>query len=471
MKDSRTVDCLIVGLKNNNRDVRRRVAEMLGQVDSVAIPTLISSLKDKDRRVREGITIALGQIRDAQTLEPLFLALKDTDGNVRQAAVESLVQVGSDAVPFLIVMLNDKNSDVPRVADALGQIGDIQAVEPLVAALNHSDGAAREAAANALVKFGIPAVKPLLGMLRSENAEVINIAARTLAQIGTVSIDPLITALQDANIGVRWAAIWTLGEIRDTRALAPLLRALQDINTREAVAWALGKIKNAQAVPQLLATLHDENKEVRKATAWALGQIGDNRAVESLITTLKDADSDVGQAATQALLTIGVEPLMVGLRGKGLDTWKTVVEKIGQTGGGYAVQTLVNALPSQPQNVQQTMVKILTEMGYDLLPPKWPAYSTELSGYGSTISVKNPNDFAVRVGLRSGNLGKDFKVPPQKTISIGVPSGFSYSIYFQYSHDLLGVYQGDSFTLYDRNIIRISIVKVAGGNYNIRKVG
>jgi hypothetical protein len=103
----------------------------------------------------------------------------------------------------------------------------------------------------------------------------------------------------------------------------------------------------------------------------------------------------------------------------------------------------------------------------DTKPTNWPKYSGELTGR-LEVRVKNPNDFKVRVGLRSGGNGKDFTVAANDRESVRVPNG-RYEIYFQYSTDPNGLYQGDSFTLND-NGVEIQIVKVVNGNYGIRKV-
>jgi len=100
-------------------------------------------------------------------------------------------------------------------------------------------------------------------------------------------------------------------------------------------------------------------------------------------------------------------------------------------------------------------------------PTNWPRYSSELTGL-QEVRVKNPYDFAVRVGLRSEDKGKDFIVLPNGTESVKVPNG-RYEIYFNYSNDPGGLYQGDSFTL-ENNGVKITITKVVNGNYGIRKV-
>lgn len=97
----------------------------------------------------------------------------------------------------------------------------------------------------------------------------------------------------------------------------------------------------------------------------------------------------------------------------------------------------------------------------------WPSLNEELTG-AQPIRVKNPNEFGVKVGLRSGTKGKDFDVPANGTRTVQVPNG-RYDIYFQYSTDPNGLYQGDSFNI-SNNGVAIQIVKVVNGNYGIRKV-
>ncbi len=99
--------------------------------------------------------------------------------------------------------------------------------------------------------------------------------------------------------------------------------------------------------------------------------------------------------------------------------------------------------------------------------PNWPGMAGALSG-AMEVRVKNPNDFQVKVGLRSGGKGKDFTVGANKAQSVSVPNG-RYDIYFQYSTDPDGLYQGDSFTLNDSGV-EIQIVKVVNGNYGIKKI-
>jgi hypothetical protein len=118
-----------------------------------------------------------------------------------------------------------------------------------------------------------------------------------------------------------------------------------------------------------------------------------------------------------------------------------------------------------PKKLQDPLVT--TQYPVAVTSKNWPKYSGELDG-AMEVRVRNPNEFGVKVGLRSAGKGKDFVVGANDTRSVQVPNG-RYDIYFQYSTDPDGLYQGDSFTLNDDGV-EIQIVKVVNGNYGIRKV-
>jgi len=325
------------------------------------------------RSVRKAAADALGQIGDARAVEPLIAVVNDEirdvpnlvhpDDNVlARSAEEAGVPVFSvndelQDVPNLVhpdqvlarvaekgdssfifgfrqafgivkaivatdeVSLNDEIQDMRSHAiDALGQIGDVGAVEPLVTVLNHRYQHVyeqarycyvREHAIDALGQIGDPrAVEPLIAILDDENWDVRAAAARALGQIGIPAVERLITALTASNEYVRGAVAQALGQIGDVRAVEPLIATLDDENwdVRAAAVGALGQIGDPRAVESLIAALKQRDRNVRGAVAKALGQIGDVRAVEPLISDLNHRDRDVRAAAAEALDRLAWSP-------------------------------------------------------------------------------------------------------------------------------------------------------------------
>lgn len=100
---------------------------------------LIRALSHDDVSVRQGASQALGQIGDTQAVEPLIGAASDGDARVRVTVAKALGQIGdARALPLLVNLLNDEEGNVRAAAVwALGNIGDVRAVEPLAAAISN----------------------------------------------------------------------------------------------------------------------------------------------------------------------------------------------------------------------------------------------------------------------------------------------------------------------------------------------
>jgi hypothetical protein len=213
--------------------------------DPRTVNALMEALKDSDKEVRETAMNALVQMRDPRIFEPLVLALKDSSADVREQA-----------------------------AFGLGQLRDAKAVEPLSAAIKDSSASVREQVVFAL------------GQLRAASA-----------------VEALGTALHDSSDDVREQAAFALGQIRDRRSVDPLISALKDAkpNVREQAAFALGQIRDARAVEALAIAMKDTDSDVREQVAFALGQIRDPRAIDALTAALKDASAEVRRQAAFAL--------------------------------------------------------------------------------------------------------------------------------------------------------------------------
>jgi len=199
-----------------------------------------------------------------------------------------LSEEDESVIKLLIRALKNKDRSVRNAAtETLCEIGDVRAVVPLIQALEDEpkywDEHMYEEHANMYVPYR---VAMFLGDIRDSRA-----------------IEPLIRALKYRVSSVRWEAAFALGKIGDLRAVEPLIQALEDVveNVRWKAAWALGKIGDVRAVEPLIQALKDRDEYVRKYAAQALGEIKDSRSVEPLIKALKDEDSNVRKAAQEAL--------------------------------------------------------------------------------------------------------------------------------------------------------------------------
>ena len=136
---------------------RLQSIEDLGDEDAAkALPKLLGALADDDPRIRSAAAEALGEVGDVSAVEPLGKMLaSDADSDVRESAAEALGEIGSPAaVPALRAALKDGDEDVREaVVDALGEIGGPDAERVLRQALSDPDEDVRDAAAAALAKM------------------------------------------------------------------------------------------------------------------------------------------------------------------------------------------------------------------------------------------------------------------------------------------------------------------------------
>jgi HEAT repeat protein len=104
--------------------------------------------------------------RTESTGKTLIILLSSSDDLARTRACESLIALGTPAVPLLVEALKDSNSlGRWEAAKALSEIGDVAAAPALVEALEDEEFEVRWRAAEALTKMGINGLRPLLQAL------------------------------------------------------------------------------------------------------------------------------------------------------------------------------------------------------------------------------------------------------------------------------------------------------------------
>jgi ribosomal 30S subunit maturation factor RimM len=95
---------------------------------------------------------ALGNIGDAQAIPGLLKLVEHSDSEVRKLAADALGNIGdAQAIPGLLKLVEYSDSEVRKLAaDALGKIGDAQAIPGLLKLVEDSDSYVRSTAAYAL---------------------------------------------------------------------------------------------------------------------------------------------------------------------------------------------------------------------------------------------------------------------------------------------------------------------------------
>lgn len=245
----------------------------------------------------------------------------------------------SEAEEMLLLALNHEDREI-RLASAwiLGNIGSIQAVEPLIWMMNTHNDARID---GALVNIGGPAVHWLTVRLRLatmiedisygmrlsrilvdiQDPEGIAVVASFLGglmgsevyksraiellnQIGEKAVEPLIQTLGvTTDPRVQSDVIRTLASIGDRRALEviyPLIRS-SHATVRISAANALGRIQSPHNTDYLISLLQDKDDDVRINAIVALGALKDSRSVVYLLTSLNDSNPIIKGFSAYAL--------------------------------------------------------------------------------------------------------------------------------------------------------------------------
>ncbi|MBI4673448.1 MAG: HEAT repeat domain-containing protein [Chloroflexi bacterium] len=203
--DPRAVEPLIAALENSKTFLPATAANALGKLgDPRAVEPLIAALKSSDSFLQENAADALGKLGDPRAVRPLIAAHNDASSNftLRGSAMRALKKIGTTTIEPLIVALTDSDKNV-RIcaADALGEIGDPHAVEPLMAVFKDSDESVRTGAVRALSKIGdARAVEPLIAAL--EDKRVNEVAAKALLPfVDARAAKNSLTMAQDGQTG------------------------------------------------------------------------------------------------------------------------------------------------------------------------------------------------------------------------------------------------------------------------------
>jgi HEAT repeat protein len=132
--------------------------EALIQIGGPSVRPLLRELKGSRSNARCGAIRVLGRLRDRRAVEPLIRALGDKDPEIRILAAAALAQIGDGrAVGPLLKMAADqtRGAESSAATAALWALG-LEAIDPLIAALDDTDEKIRQHATQALKTMGEP---------------------------------------------------------------------------------------------------------------------------------------------------------------------------------------------------------------------------------------------------------------------------------------------------------------------------
>lgn len=376
-------------LWDRNLGVRSHAMKRLVDLGGASVATLIGLLSDEE--VRWLASGALINIGDA-AVQPTVLALRHRNPSVRRNALFILRQLDARAAaPSIQEALSDPDTSVQvQAIQTVAQFGGPGAMRLVMAKAQSTDPTVRDAAIEALPKFGKEAVPALSSLLSYGNPYIRASAVRALGMLGTAeAMIHLRKSLSDPSPSVRYYACLTLGETGDPSVIADIAPYFDDADAdvREAVSEACARLPDAArpflfrylkdgnplqkitaatavrkaryrpALPMLLEGIRDPSREVKIAVVAALMTLSDPETVEGLVNGL--GDPDIRWICIMALRQIGdknLKPLLRRTNDPELDYWKQyVLEGMGDRILEGCLETL-----AKEQDVGTRIVTICT---------------------------------------------------------------------------------------------------------------
>ena len=288
IQDTQAIEPLCNSLLDKEQKVKDQSFEALRRFRKPVSRTMMVNTLIKNAKVQPSAELMLSRLIRLEGKEVILRATEDSEGDKAKALrnymdlMEANIQNVSDIASKNLVDYPDRGMVISELSNyinthkgtpaasisLLGRLKDRRVLPILLDTLNkRKDSYSRLNVINAIGELGDKgAVEPLLQILVNDKEfpGPRTAAARALAKYGDArAVEPLLRILKDEreNKGVRRDAASALGTFRDKRAVEPLINILKSSN---------------------------EDIWLRVAAASSLGDIGDERAIEPLETAMKD---------------------------------------------------------------------------------------------------------------------------------------------------------------------------------------
>jgi HEAT repeat protein len=252
---------------------------------------------------------------------PALAALLGTLGHPGvQASLEAAVLgIGTDAVDPLIARLeHGTREERLAAASMLGRLGDRRAVPSLAQALAGADAELASTAAGALATLGdARALDNLLPLFAHPRASVRQAAIAAVNSIGAAATRERIYArLGDGDPRVRECAIRVAGYFGYEDCVVPILAAVADPHddVRRAAIEQLAVLSHPRCAANLVEAMSGDTPRNRAAAAHAAGYLDDPSSEQALLRSLDDPDAWVRYFAAGSVARRGVAPAVARLK-------------------------------------------------------------------------------------------------------------------------------------------------------------
>ncbi len=258
LRDPQAIPYLVSLLRAREGRLVEHAARALADIGAPTAQALIDSLPTRSAELKLSIAIVNALVAIGEpAIDALIRSLSSPHTPVRNAAAEALERIGAPAIEALVGALRSEKADLRRrAAEILVGTGGKWPAGPLMATL--------------------------MAALNDEHPVVRARVVQVFGQIGQEqAVEPLVDLLQnDPDEFVRRTAVRTLADLRSERAIGPLIQTLDDAQLRDMSTAALSEIGEAAVEPLVVAINRNRNPAVQQACVKALAAVGVRSRVE-----------------------------------------------------------------------------------------------------------------------------------------------------------------------------------------------
>jgi HEAT repeat protein len=308
---SDNLNIIRAGLKDESREIRELSARSLGMVgDRNSVKNIKELLvSDQSDSVKIAASVSLVKLGDKAGLAEL------------RKILSTVPKISETPKPVERVRAMAKNTIRAQAARELGDLKDSESLALLKKTAADDDGRVADASLIALAKMGESGIeKRFISALASTNQDVRAKAAEALGDINNpAAIEPLRKRLTDWDKDAKCAAVIALGKLKDKQSV-PVIREMlwdKDDGIKEKAAISLGYMGDTSVAPAIKELLKDKNGFVRFSAVEALNRLGQDSGKDFIIETLKAQESEAKLRALNILEKIvtakdiaAVEPLV-----------------------------------------------------------------------------------------------------------------------------------------------------------------
>lgn len=288
------IDAVLKATRESNPILRREAVATLGVMVETGAgkksrKTIVETLRPlsevDDPEIRAASARSFGEMGGDDVRPDVLRLAADKAVEVQRAVAHALRAFpGPESVKFLLGYMQQKDPVVlAHATESLGLLKEREALNPVIAQLNHDDVRVRRAATGALIEIGgtLDQRGPLLSFfserLFDQDGQVRLKAVEGLRLVKDPrTVTAMAALIQDPVPEVRRATLMAMADTGDVSAVDAIAGALDndDVATRRAAIDALAQLKKKEAVPVLEAYAgREKNEELAGRAKKVIGDL------------------------------------------------------------------------------------------------------------------------------------------------------------------------------------------------------